>query len=41
MAIIKFPFNVDEFFAKSVKYKNVPRNDFEKFRIHAKSYNVL
>ena len=30
MKEIKFPFNIEKFFDKCVKHKNIPKNDFEK-----------
>lgn len=30
MKAIKFPFDVDKFFKKSIKHQNIPKNDFKK-----------
>jgi hypothetical protein len=30
MKTIEFPFDIDEFFKKCVRHKNIPKNDFEK-----------
>lgn len=30
MEEVKFPFDIEKFFEKCVKHKNIPRNDFEK-----------